>query len=46
MKIVCAWCNKNLEEKEPVDDKSISHGICDSCKKKVEQELEILLREK
>jgi len=40
MKIICAWCKKSLGEKEPIDDKRISHGICDDCKKDIRQENE------
>jgi len=39
MKIVCAWCKKELGEKEPLDDPRISHGICEECKQKMQQEL-------
>lgn len=31
MKIVCAWCKKEMGEKEPLGDKSISHTICREC---------------
>lgn len=34
MKVVCAWCNEPLEDKEPYEDESISHGICKKCAKK------------
>ena len=40
MKIVCAWCGKKLGEKEPYDDKSVTHGICQKCKAKMEAEEE------
>jgi len=33
--ILCAWCGKNLGEKEPLEDKSITHGICKECKKQL-----------
>jgi len=29
---VCAWCQKYLGEKEPLEDKSITHTICGACK--------------
>ncbi len=29
--IICAWCGKCMGEKEPYEDKSITHGICPSC---------------
>ena len=34
MIIVCAWCGKPLGEKEPYDDKSVTHGICEACKER------------
>ena len=27
----CAWCNKNMGEVEPLEDKRITHGICPDC---------------
>ena len=38
MIIKCAWCGKYLGEKEPYDDKSVTHGICQKCKAKMEAE--------
>ena len=35
MIIVCAWCKKELGEKEPIEDKSITHTICSDCEKKM-----------
>lgn len=38
MKVYCAWHNKNfgeellMGEKPPLEDKSITHGICSVCK--------------
>ena len=37
MKIVCAWCKKNMGEKEPLDDEGITHTICPDCLKVVEE---------
>ena len=31
MNIVCAWCNTQMGEREPLDDKSETHGICKPC---------------
>jgi len=31
MIIQCAWCNKYLGEKEPLDDKGVTHGMCPGC---------------
>lgn len=39
MKVVCAWCNKELGEKEPLEDTSITHSICDECKNKYFKEI-------
>lgn len=30
----CSWCNTKIGEKEPLEDKSITYGICDSCAEK------------
>lgn len=35
MKIVCAWCGKDMGEKPPFEDKSVTHGMCPECYKKV-----------
>lgn len=41
-RIVCAWCNKILVPgPEP-----ISHGICDSCREKVIEDLKEIKTEK
>ncbi len=29
--IKCAWCGKCMGEKEPYEDKSVTHGICPEC---------------
>ncbi len=34
MKIVCAWCGKDLGVKEPVSD-DVTHGICEDCAEKL-----------
>lgn len=33
MKRVCGWCKKPMGEKPPINDKSETHGMCDSCEK-------------
>jgi len=38
MIVVCAWCGKRLSEKPPLDDKSVTHGICAKCAKWLEAE--------
>lgn len=34
----CAWCKVILGETKPLADKSISHGMCAKCEKKVMKE--------
>lgn len=34
MIVQCAWCKKYSPPKEPLADKSVSHGICPKCAKK------------
>jgi len=34
MIIKCAWCGKNMGEKQPYDDKDITHGMCSKCLKR------------
>lgn len=31
MKIVCAWCKKDMGEKPPLDNTDIIHGMCKAC---------------
>jgi hypothetical protein len=28
---VCAWCQRFMGQKEPLDDPSVTHGICPTC---------------
>ena len=30
---ICSWCNRPMGEKEPFDDKRITHGMCEECEK-------------
>ena len=32
---VCSWCGKSMGEKEPLEDKRITHGICGACEQLV-----------
>ena len=32
--MVCAWCGMGLGEKEPREDQTVSHGICDDCRER------------
>lgn len=34
MKIICAWCGKNMGERFE-DIEGISHGVCDECLAKI-----------
>jgi len=36
MIIICAWCGKRLGEKPPLEDKSVTHGICTKCAKELD----------
>lgn len=38
MKVICAWCRKDMGEKEPLEEKIISHGMCEDCRRKVMRE--------
>ena len=31
MIVVCSYCRKTIEEKEPLGEKLVSHGICPTC---------------
>jgi hypothetical protein len=32
MVTVCAWCQRYMGSREPLDDHGLSHGICDDCR--------------
>ena len=34
MKIVCAWCGREMGEKPLLEDRSVTHSICPECKEK------------
>jgi len=40
IRVVCAWCGKDLGEKEGESGEggNVSHGICPKCFKKVKKE--------
>lgn len=42
MYVKCAWCGKDLGQKPPFDNKSISHSICLECRKKMEEQQKIM----
>ena len=31
MKVICSYCRKKIGEKEPINDDSVSHGMCQEC---------------
>ena len=31
MKVICAWCKKDMGEKGDPSDKRVSHGMCQKC---------------
>ena len=33
MERFCAWCGKYMGKKPPLDDKTATHGMCESCYK-------------
>lgn len=39
MKRVCAWCGKDMGRTEPLEDLSTTHGICESCRQKMANEM-------
>ena len=40
MRIVCAWCGKDLGEKEGAGKEKVTHGICQECLAKLEAQKE------
>lgn len=36
MKIVCAWCGRNMGEKDGAGVEGVSHSICEECLQKLE----------
>jgi hypothetical protein len=48
LKVICAWCGKFMRMKEGkgagVNTLPISHSICPACSRKLEEEMEELLR--
>jgi uncharacterized protein YlaI len=36
MKVVCSWCDRVMREGDP--KLPISHGLCQACKERLEQE--------
>lgn len=42
MVCICAWCKTVYNEKEPMQDKSETHGICEPCFAKWKEDRECL----
>jgi hypothetical protein len=38
MIVQCAWCGKYLGQKEPLEDKSVTHSKCAECVKKEQED--------
>jgi hypothetical protein len=34
MVTVCAWCQKYMGSREPLDSHELTHGICDDCRER------------
>jgi len=45
MKVICAWCKKDLGTEEGPEDQ-ISHGMCDECKVQFDEDLKKLKEER
>ena len=49
LKVICAWCGKFMRMKEckgsGVNTLPVSHSICPACSRKLEEEMEELLRQ-
>lgn len=43
---ICSMCKKNLGEKPPYEDKTITHGLCDECYNATMNEYERVLYHK
>ena len=39
MKIMCAWCDKDMGEKDGEGIEGVSHSICDVCLNRLESEI-------
>ena len=40
MKVVCAWCDKEMGEIDGGGVEGVSHGICEECLRKLEAKVE------
>jgi len=46
MKVICSYCRKDMEQKEPLDDDRISHAMCLECYDYFKEQIEGLPLEK
>lgn len=42
MKRICAWCNLNMGEVEPLESDESTHSICETCEKEVNYEIDAI----
>jgi len=40
MKIVCAWCGKTIGKKDGKGIEGVSHGLCNKCLARLQEEAE------
>jgi hypothetical protein len=38
MKVLCSYCRTSLDDKEPLDNDIVFHGICEDCLKYYKQQ--------
>lgn len=42
MTLICAWCNTLMGARLPLDDHSITHGLCKSCERDLYKQIEAI----
>jgi len=42
MILICAWCKETLGEKDPFNNKSVTHEICPTCAKEMKKKYTII----
>ena len=42
MILICAWCQKKLGEKEPLENKDHTHGICPACSTELKKKYRVI----
>ena len=38
---LCSWCQTIMGQKEPLDDKQVTHGICPECQEELAEEARV-----